>query len=100
HRHPEQAMVMQGKTIDGKRRHGRHLRTGGLRRDYGLFFDGVVAPAAGPAEFCNNGRCTLDAYLVDPVLVAVESEHAAIAFEAEALERVKNVVRLQPLEGE
>ena len=58
-----------------------------------FFANGIVGPAARPIEFRDERRIVVDADLIHAVLVAVQSEEAAIAGEAQRLHGIQDVLR-------
>ena len=64
-----------------------------------FFKDGLVVPAPGPVEFCNQRGAVVDPDLVDPVLVTVENQQMAVTDMALAFDRRKNGIRIKVLVG-
>ena len=88
-------MKMQSLAVSSQRcDHGNLVRRQ-LRRKGMLLDDGRVPPATGPVELGDHGLAALDSDLVDPILVAVESQHAPVAAIVEDLECVQYRFRRQ-----
>ena len=56
--------------------------------------NGIIAPPVRTVELCDDRLSVIDTYLVYAVFVAVQREKAAVAIEAENLERGKKILRL------
>ena len=71
--------VMQGVLMDLERRKNRNFLGGQLMAEIVFFLDLFIGPAAGPIKLHDDGCGLFDAYLVNPVFVAVERQQSAIA---------------------
>jgi len=95
----ETAELVQGPALDRHGRHHRHLALGQLGHEGVFLEDGVIAPAPRAVELGHHRRAILAADLVDPVLVAVQGQQAAVAIDADALQGVEHAVRVESGEG-
>jgi len=64
-----------------------------------LFLDLRIAPAPGSVELGDDGAAVFQLHLVHPVFVRREGSQAAVAAQADAVERVKDQVGRQGFEG-
>ena len=64
-----------------------------------LLLDALVRPASGPVELGHQRLGVFDAYLVDPVLVAVQCQQSAVAAVVHALHGIEYVLGTEPGEG-
>ena len=58
-----------------------------------LLKDLLVAPTPFPVELSNDGGATLNADLINPVLVTIECQQAQVANQAGALNTVHDAIR-------
>ena len=93
HGKPVTAEVMQGLPVSEthRRDHG-NLPLGQFRYEFMLFPDRLVAPPARPIELRHQRRRILAIHLVDAVFIAVERKQAAVARQADALQRIEHAV--------
>jgi hypothetical protein len=91
--------VVQGDAVALEGRDHRNFPLLELQRVPMLLENRLVAPAARPVELGDDRLRVLQPDAVDAVLVAVEREEAAVAREAQFLERLQDVVRAQRPEG-
>ena len=94
-RNAKVARGVQGAAVDRQRRHDRDLLVGELLRECVFLQDRLIAPTIGAIELGDDGVVITNADLVDAVLVAVECEQPTIAVEAELVECVEKILRLQ-----
>ncbi len=77
------------------RRNDRDLRAREFERELVLLEDRRVGPALGAIELHDDRGAVLAADLVDPILVTVERQHAAVAAMPERLDRTDDDVGRQ-----
>lgn len=95
----EAGVLEQRLAVMHQRRHQWYFAFGQLGRVGVLFEDRLVAPAAGAIELGDQRLAVFDAYLVDPVLVAIERQHAGVAEEADAFHGVEDQIGREVGEG-
>ena len=82
-------MKVQSGSVSHQRRDHRNLLRRQLRREGMLLGNGGVAPTAGPIKLGDHRIAVLDSDLVDPILIAVESQSASVAAIPKDLERIQ-----------
>jgi hypothetical protein len=90
----ERARPMQRLSVDFEWSNDWNLLLAEFHCEAMFLENGIVAPSVRTVEFCDDGLPVINTYLVYAVFVAVEREKAAVAMEAEDLERGKKVLRL------
>ena len=86
------AKRVQRRTFEHQRRDDRNLAGVKLGDELMLLRDLRIAPASRTIELRDDRRLVLAPHLVDAVLVTVEREQAAVAADADGVERVEDEV--------
>jgi hypothetical protein len=87
-------MVQRG-TFMNQWRHHRDFLFSQVRSELVFFKDRRIGPTSRPIEFGHDRRGVLDAYLVDPVFVAIEGQETTVAAKAKVIQCRDDVLRLQ-----
>src|SRR5690606_18440714 len=87
-------VLVQRLAFEHERGHDRHVALGEIEGEAMLLENRVVRPAPRPVELSDD-EAVADADLIDAVLVARERDDAAVALEADALDRLENDIGTQ-----
>src|SRR5436309_3863248 len=85
-----QRLRTAGGGVERHRRHHGDLSRREFEREDMLFEDLRIAPASGPIELGDNDASVFEKHLEDAVLVGIELQQAAVAAQADGVERFED----------